>query len=110
MVDSRAILAKISRRKSRKGEQLYAFESRKLDKMSSATMLSFFRCCSSDKTFARLLSGAFWRYCSTTFDASVDEGSAAAKAAASSFKNTMIIDEEFVRNCKKVSSVRLRER
>lgn len=31
-------------------------------------------------------------------------------AAASSFKNTMTIDEELVRNCKNVSSVRFRER
>jgi hypothetical protein len=73
-------------------------------------MLSFLRCCSSDRTFARLLSGEFLRYCSTTCDASVDEGSAAVNAAANSFKNTMIIDEEFVRNCRNVSSVLLCER
>jgi hypothetical protein len=34
----------------------------------------------------------------------------AANAAASSFKKTMTMDEELVRNCRKVSSVRFRDR
>lgn len=110
MVFSKMTPAQISRRKVRRTEHSDTFWLRKLDKMSSAAMLSFFRCCRGSKTLARLLSGKSSRYRFTVSSGGRGDWLEASNASDISSRNTMIIDEEFVRNCRNESAVRFRDR